>query len=79
MTRAPLSNQGGIITLLNTQGLNVHGISYTLLLSPEMCLIIDWGVSKAHMLRIWLSNRATSPNTFGTSSEFMAWYLWQGL
>ena len=24
-----LGNQGGIITLLNTQGLKVHGVSYT--------------------------------------------------
>lgn len=27
--RAPLSNQGGTITLLNAQGLKVHGVSYT--------------------------------------------------
>lgn len=29
MPRAPLSNQGGTITLLNAQGLKVHGVSYT--------------------------------------------------
>ena len=27
--QVPLSNQGGIITLLNEQGLKVHGVSYT--------------------------------------------------
>jgi uncharacterized protein YukJ len=27
--RCPLSNQGGLITLLNEQGLKVHGVSYT--------------------------------------------------
>lgn len=27
--RCPLSNQGGLITLLNEQGLRVHGVSYT--------------------------------------------------
>ncbi|KAL9564002.1 hypothetical protein ACKAV7_011862 [Fusarium commune] len=29
MPHAPLSNQGGTITLLNAQGLKVHGVSYT--------------------------------------------------
>jgi len=29
VTTVPLSNQGGIITLLNAQGLKVHGVSYT--------------------------------------------------